>query len=291
MSAAAPPTEVERAFVRLDEGQLHLRRLAAADGANPGAAALILLHASPASSWFMQDLMLALRAAGHLGEIIAPDTLGNGDSPAPLPADPDIAYFAGAVDRLCNALGLGPVDVYGTHTGARIACELAAGHPERVRRAVLDGITEYPDDLREQVISRYAPTVEPDEYGRHLVWAFNFCRDQALFFPHFLQDAEHRLSVPMPPPAVLHRITLDVLKALDTYPKPYIAAFRYRAFERMPLIAAPTLLLKSESELALLYRSVETALGLLPRGEAVALPAGNAAKAAAMAGFLAGDLP
>lgn len=283
--AVPPAHSIERMFVRLDEGQLHLRRLPAADDT---AVPLLILHASPASSWFMQDLMLALRKAGHRGEILAPDTLGNGDSPPPAPEDPDIPYFAESMDRLCAALGFGQVDAYGTHTGARIACELAAGHPGRVRRLVLDGITEYDDEMREKVIANYAPRVEPDEYGRHLVWAFNFCRDQALFFPHFMKDAEHRLAVPMPQPEILHRVTLDVLKALDTYPKPYIAAFRYRAFERMPKVTAPTLLLKAENELAVLNRSVATALDLLPDGRAVATGFG-AAKAEPIADFLTAD--
>ncbi|PNU06844.1 alpha/beta fold hydrolase [Novosphingobium guangzhouense] len=278
-----PFAQIERAFVRLDEGQLHLRRLPAAE---PGHTPLLLFHASPASSWFLQDFMLALRAAGRLGEIVAPDTLGNGDSPPPAPAEPDIAYFADSMDRLCDALGFKEVDAYGTHTGARIACELAAGHEGRVRRLVLDGITEYEDELRDAVIANYAPTVEPDEYGRHLIWAFNFCRDQALFFPHFMKDAEHRLAVPMPPAQVLHRVTLDVLKALDTYPKPYIAAFRYRAFERMPRIAAPTLLLKPETELALLNASVKTALGLLADGHEASTGGSAQAKADVIAQFL-----
>lgn len=290
MDQTEPPTgpEIERAFVRLDEGQLHLRRLAAAD---PAHVPVLLLHASPASSWFMQDLMLALRSAGCLGEIIAPDTLGNGDSVAPQGDAPDIAYFAGSMDRLCAALGLGAVHVYGTHTGARIACELAAAFPQRVARLVLDGITEYDDALREAVIANYTPVVEPDEYGRHLIWAFNFCRDQALFFPHFMKDAEHRLAVPMPPPHVLHRITLDVLKALDTYPKPYIAAFRYRAFERMALIAAPTLLLKPATELALLNASVQAALERLQDGHEAATSGVPQDKAAVMARFLQEQRP
>jgi pimeloyl-ACP methyl ester carboxylesterase len=274
---------IERAFVTLDEGQMHLRRLRALRADKPS---LILLHASPASSWFMQGLMLALRASGVEGEIIAPDTLGNGDSCAPFGNEPNIAYFAGSVARMCDALGIEKADIYGTHTGARIACEFAAAFPGRTGRAVLDGITEYPDDLREAVIANYAPTVEPDEYGQHLIWAFNFCRDQALFFPHFMKVPERRLSVPMPPPAILHRITLDVLKALDTYPKPYLAAFRYKAFERMGLITAPVLLLKPENELELLTRSVATALEKLADGRAATVAAGDAAKATAIAAFL-----
>ena len=283
MVEQSPASNIERAFVRLAEGQLHLRCLPAEDNAAP---AVLLLHASPASSWFMQDLMLALRAAGRQGQILAPDTLGNGDSVAPLPQEPDIAYFADSMVRMCDGLGIDKVDVYGTHTGARIACEMAAGHPERVRRLVLDGITEYADDLREAVIANYAPVVEPDEYGRHLIWAFNFCRDQALFFPHFMKDPEHRLAVGMPPPQVLHRITLDVLKTLDTYPKPYIAAFRYKAFERMGLVKAPTLLLKPETELALLNESVARALELLDDGKAASTAGSPAAKADAIGAFL-----
>jgi pimeloyl-ACP methyl ester carboxylesterase len=274
---------VERAFVRIDEGQIHLRRLSAAA---PGHTPVLLLHASPASSWSLQDLMLALRGAGVLGEIVAPDTLGNGDSASPTDAEPDIAYFAGSMDRLCDALGFGAIHAYGTHTGARIACELAAAFPTRVARVVLDGITEYQDELREAVIANYAPVVEPDEYGRHLIWAFNFCRDQALFFPHFMKDAEHRLAVSMPPAAILHRVTLDVLKTLDTYPKPYLAAFRYRAFERMPLVTAPTLLLKPEAELALLNASVARALELLPDAREASTAGSAAAKAAVIGRFL-----
>jgi len=283
MSHDSPPM-IERAFVTLAEGQMHLRRMAGDDGVP-----LVLLHASPASGWFMQGLMRALRAAGHCAPILAPDTLGNGDSAPPAPEHPDIAYFAGSIVRMLDALGIERIDVYGTHTGARIACEFAAAYPDRCRRLILDGITEYPDDLREAVIAHYAPRVEPDAYGRHLLWAFNFCRDQALFFPHFMQDAEHRLSVPMPPPEILHRITLDVLKSWDSYSKPYIAAFEYRAFERMALVRAPALLLKPTSELALLNASVERALEILPDGRAVTLPPGDAAKAAAIAAFIAGE--
>ena len=288
---AATIGEIERAFVRLDEGQLHLRRLPASAAGPQTALPLLLFHASPASSWFMQGLMLALRAAGHTGEIIAPDTPGNGDSAPPAPARPDMVYFADAMRRMCKALGIERAHLYGTHTGARIACEFAAAYPEHTGKLVLSGITEYPQAMREDVIAHYAPIVEPDEYGRHLIWAFNFCRDQALYFPHFRKSAETRLAGGVPPPAILHRITLDVLKALDSYALPYQAAFRYRAFERMPAICAPTLLLRPESELAVLNQSVTTALGLIADSRAATIAPGDAAAAAAIAPFLAGAKP
>ena len=280
-SAAPPiPEAIERAFVRIEEGQVHLRRLAAAD---PSAPPLLLLHASPASSWFMQNLMLTLRSSGVRGEIVAPDTPGNGDSCVPAVDEPDIGYFADAMRRLCDALGLATVDVYGTHTGARIACELAAAFPDRVRRVVLDGITEYPDELREVVIANYAPVVEPDAYGRHLIWAFNFCRDQALFFPHFMQQPQNRLAVPIPPPDILHRITLDVLKSLGSYSKPYIAIM-----DGIVMGGGVGISAHGSHRIVTENSVVARALEILTDGRAVSLAAGDAAKAAAMAHFLSG---
>jgi pimeloyl-ACP methyl ester carboxylesterase len=278
---------IERSFVALREGQVHLRRLpAAADRAATPDIPILMLHASPSSSWSLQGLMTALRSAGRNATMIAPDTLGNGDSVPPGVEKPDIAYFADSMRRFVDTLGLERVDVYGAHTGARIACELAAAFPERVRRVVLDGIIEYDDDMRRLIIENYAPRVEPDDYGRQFLWAFNFVRDQALHFPWFMRDPAHRLSVTMPPAPILHRATLDVLKALDTYAKPYIAAFEYRAYSRMPLIRAPVLLLKPDTELPVLTAAVAKAASLLRDARIAAVPAGDAAKAAAMAAFL-----
>lgn len=278
---------IERAFVTIREGQLHLRRLNAAAGdSKPPRIPILMMHASPSSSWSLQGLMVALRQAGCAAPIVAPDTLGNGDSVPTTEAHPDIAYFADSMRRMIDALGYTQVDVYGAHTGARIACEMAAAFPDRVRRVVLDGIIEYDDDLRRTIIDNYAPQIAPDDYGRQFLWAFNFVRDQALHFPWFMRDPAHRLNVPVPPAPILHRAALDVLKALDTYAKPYIAAFEYRAYTRMPLIQAPTLLLKPDTELPVLTAAVAKAAGLIRRSQIAAVAGGDAAKAAAIASFL-----
>lgn len=272
---------IERAFARIDEGQVHLRRIVEADATCPP---VIILHASPSSSFFMQDLMTSL--ADGTRSVIALDTLGNGDSQAPAIADPDIAYFADSVLRVADALGIGQFDVYGTHTGARIACELAAIAPERVRAAIFDGIKDYDAVTRERIIANYAPRVQPDDHGTHLVWAFHFVRDQALYFPHFERNPEHRLPGFMPHAKVLHDATLEVLKSLDTYALPYVAAFRYRALERMPLIKAPVLLLKAERELSVLNAAIEEMVGQLRHGSVAATPSDPDGKGAVIRQFL-----
>lgn len=279
---------IERAFVTLDEGQVHLRRMTAAHADDACGTPLLLCHASPSSSWWLQGLMRELRAAGCASTLVAPDTLGNGDSAPPAVETPDIAYFADSVRRLADALGFERIDVYGSHTGARIACEVAAAFPDRVRRVVLDGIVEYDDEMRRLVVENYAPAIEPDDYGRQFVWAFNFVRDQALHFPWFLRDPAHRLNVPVPPARTLHHAAIEVLKALDTYAKPYVAAFEYRAYSRMPLVRAPVLLLKPDTELPVLNAAVDKARSLLADARVAAVRPGEAAKAAAIAEFLGG---
>jgi pimeloyl-ACP methyl ester carboxylesterase len=230
--------------------------------------------------------MQALRDAGCGQAFVAPDTLGNGDSAPPNIETPDMDYFADSIARLLDASGEETVDIYGAHTGARIACEFAVRHPARVRRVIFDGITEYDDDLKRLIIENYAPDVRPDEYGRQFVWAFNFVRDQWFHFPYFMRDPAHRLARGVPGPEQLHLTALDVLKALGTYHKPYLAAFRYETRARLPLIAALTLFLRPEGELPSLNSAVDALAALMQNATVATIGAGDKNKAAAIAAFL-----
>ncbi|SDC82710.1 Pimeloyl-ACP methyl ester carboxylesterase [Sphingomonas sp. YR710] len=239
-------TLIDRAFVRIAEGLIHMRRI---DGGRIDAPPLVMIHLSPGSSRGLEGLMTAIAARGGR-TLIAPDTVGNGDSAPPAPSLPDIAYYADTLARLLEAMGLDRVDLYGTHTGARIACEMAVLHPDRLRRVIIDGIIEYAPDAIAEMIEHYAPQIAPDDYGCQFAWAFNFVRDQALHFPWYKRDPAHRLmSYAVPSADELHAKTLEVLKSLRTYHKSYRAAFAYRASERLPLVALPTLFLIGATEL------------------------------------------
>ncbi|WP_336967424.1 alpha/beta hydrolase [Sphingobium aromaticiconvertens] len=230
---------IDRDFVSIAEGPVHMRRLR-----GPGRP-LLFFHPSPNSSRGLVPVMEALRAAGCDADMIAIDTLGNGDSPPPGPEVPDIAYFADAMRRVMDALGLDRADLYGSHTGARIACELAATCPDRVDRVIFQGISDFDPATRAKRLEAYAPAMEADDYGRQFVWAFNFVRDQSLHTPYFLRDPEHRLmNRAVPDAANLHAAALDVLKNLTCYHKPYRAAFAYPTAERIRLVMAPTLFIR-----------------------------------------------
>lgn len=278
-----PLDPVDRAFVRIAEGQVHLRRCAGGAARRP----LVMLHASPGSSRGLAPLMRALAAIEGAPALIAPDTLGNGDSPAPAADDPDIAWFAQSLLRVLDALGLDKVDLYGTHTGARTACEAAAAYPDRIGRVVFDGIGDYAPDMRDLLVDRYAPEMAPDDYGTQFVWAFHFVRDQALHFPHFLRDPAHRLTTRAVPDAhELHAAVIEVLKGLGSYHKPYRAAFRYRTGERLGDIAAPVLFIGAQNELPGLRAATQGLAALCGDARIAPVGAEPAEKARAIMDFL-----
>jgi len=276
---------IDRAFVRIDAGEMHLRRI---EGTRPGPP-LVMLHASPGSSRSLMGLMRALRDAGDTRTLIAPDTPGNGDSFAPDEAEPDMGWFSDALLRLLDGLGVERADLYGAHTGARIACEAAAAHSDRFGRVIFDGISDYAPEMQDLLLRDYAPEMAPDDYGRQFVWAFNFVRDQALHFPYFLRAPEHRLMTrPVPCARELHAATVEVLKGLTSYHKPYRAAFRYAAGQRMKDIPIPALLLSPQNELPDLRASAQALAARLPRGQMAAIGPSLAEKAAAIRAFLDG---
>jgi len=275
---------VDRAFVRIDEGLVHYRHIAGeADGRLP----LVMLHASPGSSRGLEPLMRELARADPGRRIVAPDSLGNGDSAAPAAVNPDIAYFAGGVGRALDALGITRAIVFGSHTGARVACEFGILYPERVTAIVFDGIGDYDDAMRSLLLREYAPEVAPDDYGRHLLWAFNFVRDQALHYPYFMRDPEHRLmSRPVASADELHWRVVEVLKSITSYHKSYRAAFAYRASERLPLLEVPNYFLDSEDELPTLRAMLEQ-LSTKSGGVRIASAAGVGGKSEAISRCLA----
>lgn len=243
--------EIDRAFVRIKEGLVHIRTCGEETSDH---LPVYVVHPSPASARGMEPI---IKLFGETRHVIAPDTLGNGDSAPPTEDSPEIEYFADSVVRLLDAMNIEKVDFYGSHTGGRIACEMAARHSDRVRRVVIDGLVEYEPELKKQILENYAPAIAPDDHGGHLQWAFNFVRDQAFFFPYFMRDPEHAMGNPGRTPEHLHAHTVDVLKGLTTYHKPYLAAFRYPAKERMPLIKVPALVMAGESDPPHLIKGTE----------------------------------
>ncbi|GAB3114176.1 hypothetical protein GCM10027288_32780 [Bordetella tumbae] len=243
---------VLRGFVTLPDCQVHYRTASPAspepDGTSP--IPLVMLHASPGSAKLLEPLIARL---GNSRTVYAPDTLGNGDSSAPVSDQVDIRYFAQVHVQAIDQLGIERFDLYGSHTGANIACEIAIAYPGRVRKLILDGVSQYTDDERDDMLKHYAPGVDIDMNGGQLAWIYQFVRDVYLFWPWYKRDAAHRRSIGLPSADELHDKAVEVIKATRTYHIPYRAAIGYDKTSRLPMVRVPTLLACAQTDMFLEY--------------------------------------
>jgi pimeloyl-ACP methyl ester carboxylesterase len=275
------PVKLKRRFADVGALQVHYR-----EGGTGGATPLVMIHASPGASRQVAPLA-ALLAQGR--RVVAPDTAGNGDSdalPDPTPAIPDLAAHArAAIDKIVD----GKIDLYGSHTGASIAMEIALTAPEKVRRLVIDGMGLYAADEQSDVLRNYAREIAPDLEGTHLLKVWHFCRDQYLFWPYYNRTAEGRLPNGLPDAEEFHDFVVEVLKAMRTYHRSYRAAFRHPKRDRLVKLNLPVLVLTSPSDMLDSY-AAEVA-SLIPGAARAATPRWgapdfHAATAATIAEFL-----
>jgi len=273
---------IRRGFADLAHGQIHYR------SAGTGAP-LLALHASPGSSKQIVKLISDL-AGGR--RVIAPDTAGNGDSERlPLEA-PLISDLAAVLPAFLDALGLDQVDLYGSHTGAAIATELAILVPGRIRRVVLDGVQVLTPEARADILRRYAHPFPADLDGAYLMRVFQFCRDQYVFYPWYDRTRQGQRSGGLPEPGDLHNWVVEVLKANETYHLNYRAAFQWEALQRLRLLTIPALVIAAENDP--LAEETSQAASVLKDGRFVALPRSDAAdfrarRLTAIEAFLAGQ--
>jgi pimeloyl-ACP methyl ester carboxylesterase len=256
---------IRRGFADIPNGQMHYREAGSGLAARPP---LVMIHASPGSSLTLKPLIEAFGASRH---VIAPDTLGNGDSAGAMADAPGIPFFAEAHLAALDALGLGRFDLYGTHTGAAIAIEIAIATPQRVRRLILDGVSLYTEEERAEFLARYAPAMRPDMHAAHLMWAWHFVRDTYMFWPWYRTDSTaHCRATALPPAEVLHEKVVEVLKALTTYHRSYRAAFAHDKRARLPLLRVPTLAACARTDM--LARMFDEFAALIPGAERALTP-------------------
>jgi pimeloyl-ACP methyl ester carboxylesterase len=205
-----------RRFVRVDGRDVHYLRA----GAGPP---VVLLHSAMSSAHGQLPLLERL-AGDHT--VFAFDHPGMGDSD-PLPgSDVTAADAADALRATFAALRLPSCPVYGSHTGAAVALELGRRHPRAVSAVVLDGPCLF--DARERAFYRSEEYLSPFEVkhdGSHLIAAWVKARDHTLWFPWSARRAANRFMTTLAPPAAVHAMFVEMLRAGDGYRAVYRAAF------------------------------------------------------------------
>ena len=241
---------ITRAFVDTPAGQIHYRT---AGGGRP----VLLLHQTPRSSDEYRDVIPIL--AREL-RVIAMDTIGFGDSYRPSGRYTVEGFARGAVDLL-DGLKIVRAAVVGHHTGAVIATELAASHPQRVERLVLSN-SPYVDAADRERRKTRPPIdeVEIREDGSHLT-----------------QMWQRRLGFyPKGRPDLLTRFVADALKAGDDAEAGHRAVSAYRMEEKVGRIRCPTLVVCGTED-PFSYPRLQPLAAAIPGSRALPIAGGTVA--------------
>lgn len=245
--------------------------------ASAGAGSPLLLLPGSTRSFRQFRALVPLLAPHH--RVVAVDTLGYGAS-APFPAGGTMETLAESAVSVLDALDIARADVFGMHTGHKVAAVLAAHWPGRVRRLVLAGKTHsiIPDqDLRNRAIlaqikgrttlpanGAARPLLDPLAWGRAFRSVSSLAWNDAL-----LTGATHDLIL-----AVRDKMADELLSLEDTGAI-YAANFAFDFAQAVREVRARTLVLEvtSDAEDRAWGRQGEALARLLADGKVATLPA------------------
>lgn len=228
--AIEPRAGIARQFIDGRTGQLHLRY--AGDPASP---ALLLFHDAPGSAEQAEPLISAL--AGRF-LVIAPDLPGNGESDAAPGAA--LADYVAEAAQLLDRLGIDRVLAYGVGFGASAALAFAQARPDRVAALVVQGLPLPTEPERADLAANYAPPIAIEPDGAHWYRTWLGLRDTQVYFPWYdrrqaaLRGVAGELGT-----RPLHRWTMDVMRARESYADVIRAALDQDAAEVLRGVSVP----------------------------------------------------
>jgi pimeloyl-ACP methyl ester carboxylesterase len=225
-----------RAYADTPEGQIHYQT-------EGGGEPLLLIHQMPLSSDEYSKVMPLL---AKYFWVLAMDNPGYGKSDPPPNEHPLIGDYAKSVANFLAALGISKTNIYGHHTGAAIASEVAASYPALVDRLILSGCPYYTPEMREERINNpiYYP-LKVEEDGSHL-----------MKFWQAYSSTKAKLEI-------RQFVFLHYWMAGPRVEDGHQAAFRFEAEKRLPLIKSPVLLLSGDKDS--LYGRLEATKALISR--------------------------
>jgi pimeloyl-ACP methyl ester carboxylesterase len=200
-------------------GQLHY------ESVGSGEQTVLLIHETGLDHSAFKNLVPEL--SGRL-RVVAFDTPGCGESDPP-PAITTVEEYSKHLLEGINALGIDRLAVFGAHTGAQIAVQLAAVDiPDRVDAVFCLGLPFYrPEVLAKR---RVAVVSEFTDDGAHLLTGF-----------HRPPKEYH--------PEVRSRMVAATSLLPDRVFWPYHAVYKYAPGEALPKIKAPVVFISNEKDI------------------------------------------
>lgn len=236
-------------------GQIHYHSAQPANGASDKTP-VVLFHQNPKSA---EEYRPLLEVLGRDRLALAFDTPGYGESDRP-ESPPNMADIAGAMEDALVAMGygedgLGPVDVYGFHTGVYIASELAITRPDLVRRVIMSGIAYRDAETRADILANLPTDKSLPEDGT------------------FIMNRWYLIVINRAEGVSLERaakVFLEDIHSLDKSWFAYNAVWTYAPEERFPLVKQPILVLQPHEMLLDETRKARTEL--MPDADLIELP-------------------
>ena len=253
-SAIRSSRHVERQFVAGGQGNLHFRWCG-----DLTAPPIVVLHDAPGSSEQLAPLLVEL---GKSHFAIAPDLPGSGESDA-LAGSPDVAALADAVLRLLDTLALDQVSLLGVGIGSSVAMAIARLAPNRCASLALCGVLLPDPAERARLAEQFAPPIDIASDGSHWYRTWLMLRDAQIYWPWFDRTlpALRRVDADFSA-GPLHRWTMDVMRARESYHHVIDAALADDAAAGLAGLARPPVLLQDRARPLSVYD--ERAVALRP---------------------------
>ncbi len=233
-----------KGYISTSHGQIHYRTTSMQTGLP-----IVLLHQTASSSVMFDKLMVQMAQNYWL---IAPDTPGFGNSFQPN-NQATIPFCAQTIYEFLQGLHINTCWLFGHHTGAAIALQIATNYPGMVQKLVLSG----PPLLSDTQITQLERNLHPlrlFENGRHLQQTWQH-----------IQKKDPTASVEL-----VQRETLLMLQAGKSYHDAYHAVFAQDTAAQLAALRCPTLVLSGENDS--LHASLEPAFDLLENGSMQIIP-------------------
>jgi pimeloyl-ACP methyl ester carboxylesterase len=210
----------------------------------------VLVHPGIANASFLLPLLQRL-AAHHT--CFAFDSAGFGCSD-PGPAQPaSIADLTEVLAAAMHELQFPAVPVYGYHSGAVVALELAHRQPQLVSGLILDGLPLFtPAEVKELFSSDFAPPLRVDELGGHFSRTWTRFRDQTTFYPWYARTPEHMIPQELAAaPEIVHTWMSYFFRSAKHYAGPFLGAHTYGAVaaQRLSALQMPAAFLMADNDL------------------------------------------
>jgi pimeloyl-ACP methyl ester carboxylesterase len=232
-------TGINRQFVSGASGDLHLRY-----AGDRFALPLLLLHDAPGSSEQLEPLMAEL---SNRFFVMAPDLPGHGESER-LPNKPGIADFLPDLVAMLDGLGLTRTGVMGIGFGSSVAVELARRYPLRVTALTLQGLALPTPGERDGLKAEFCPPIEIAADGGHWYRTWLMLRDSQVYWPWFERKQGNLRRIDADFSAEpLHRRTMDVMRARETYHHLIHAALDHDAETALAAVTGPVLVVRDRA--------------------------------------------